>query len=199
MNLSYKYQRIQLWNNKFLNGIFGGTPDLAWLYDKQYKQVGNNNAENPETFHARFPVSVSVKSVLWPARKVGFFSPGFSLVASALGWGYEAETEVTRRTQWKSSWYSGYEKRVCPVLQNHVLILLTVTRRHLMQTIKYKQRYKVNPSRNRSAGPQIVLTSVEVNLCLNNRPLMAKMRYELHAFKKIHYSQVRTSRKRSVL
>ena len=47
-----------------------------------------------------------------------FFSPGFSLVASALGWGYEAENEVTRRTQWKSSWYSGYEKRVYPVLQN---------------------------------------------------------------------------------
>ena len=26
---------------------------------------------------------------------------------------------------------------------------------------KYKQRYKVNPFRNRSAGPQIVLTSVK--------------------------------------
>ena len=27
----YNYKRIQLSNNKFINGILGGTLDLAWL------------------------------------------------------------------------------------------------------------------------------------------------------------------------
>ena len=27
----YNYQRIQLSNNTLINGIFGGTLDLAWL------------------------------------------------------------------------------------------------------------------------------------------------------------------------
>ena len=155
MNLSYKYQRIQLWNNKFLNGILGVR--LTWL---DCKTSNINKWEITTLKIQRLPVFVSVKSLQRSARNAGFLLPAFPLVASALGWGYEAETEVIRRTQWKSSWYSGYEKRVYPVLQNHVLILLTVTRKHSMHTRKYKQKYKVNPFRNRPRDPQIVLTSV---------------------------------------
>ena len=92
----YNYKRIQLSNNKFINGVMGGTLDLTWpglTVTVAYKNLILWLSRRHQSFHVGLQSSVT-DSILW--LYFDWFHP-YNLKGNVRGYVVEYNLEVCRQ------------------------------------------------------------------------------------------------------